>query len=181
MVLHGSAAEAETERLVLAQSLENPPVVLYAGRTPGYVATPIGEPLTAGLPHGVHLLHVSERIGAPCGGDEAPRGVEVAVRLQHIAPRGANATVDLARMFAGVTLDTCTETTLTLQQPRDENKRMVWRARGDGPGADEGGKGTAIGRRAASRRARGSEDDGDCSAVRLSPLQIRTFVLASAV
>ena len=67
----------------------------------------------------------------------------------------------VARLLAGVRLASCVEVTLSVQQPRADNTRLAWRTR-DGLVAPAAAPAV------------------DCAAVRIDPMDIRSFVLAAA-
>jgi len=156
-LMMGAVTQSEPLRLATALQLENPPRVLYGQ---GTAARPTGSPLQA-LPEGVAMTHLHVRMGSD-EDERVDRGSvqELIVRLQSTNEIGQGpVTVDLSALFAPLAVTGCTETTLTLQQPRSQSRRLVWLPQTGGPVTDA----AAV---------------GGCNQVQLMPLDIRTFVLS---
>lgn len=120
-LLAGAGRTVERLRMKRALEQENQPVVM---RMAGAAHSTAGIGL---LPAGMHLLSFYVRL--PREGDTA---LEVVIQLQNIVEHSAPAVLTggiAALLPAGVSVETCTETTLTLQQPLAENHRLTWIAR----------------------------------------------------
>merc|ERR1719201_2436911 len=131
------AEQEDVRRVDAAFLLENPPVVLTA--TPGDGLTPkrpTGSPATE-LPAGVHATHFFVRMGTDdhlngklnekFPGLASGLGSELVLRLRNVRDV-RSVPVDLMALLPSTRFRTCTETTLTLQQDREQSQRLVWRA-----------------------------------------------------
>ena len=161
-ILAGAASTVEPLRLRRALEFENPPLIMYSNQPDNAEPIVRTQSLTMkSLPAGLHLLSLYVRMSAAHSGS-----LQLVVQLQNTVEHGAQIKLDggmraLLGFAARNQLVGCTETTLTLQQPLVESRRLVWRAHGGSSGGHS------------------PEVQGDClsSDLTVDALDIRTFVL----
>jgi hypothetical protein len=164
-ILAGAASTVEPLRLHRALEFENPPLIMYS-TTVNTIEVPVTQTtqVVEALPAGLHLLSLYVRMPSAARNDS---NVQLVVQLQNTVEHGEPLTLKsgINSLLGAVSsrLLTCTETTLTLQQPLAENRRLVWRAH-DG---SLGGYSPDV------------QGDGDClsSDLIVNALDIRSFVL----
>lgn len=140
-LLAGAGSTVEQIRLLRALEHENPPVLVYGSTHSGIAKSDTSVNKTnelvsevGALPTGIHLLSLYIRLPKPAvqsGTIAAAQPVEMVVQLQNIIEHGPSLVLlgGIGRLLGpGVSIASCTETTLTLQQPLASNKRIVWTA-----------------------------------------------------
>ena len=131
-LLAGSGATVDRLRMRRALEQENQPVVQIAPSaadgsrlTHGVSLSGIGR-----LPAGMHLLSLYVRMPGE-GGEGSENATEIVVQLQNVVEHSQPVVLEggiSALLGPDVAIDSCTEMTLTLQQPLAANKRMAWLA-----------------------------------------------------
>ena len=158
-LLAGRGATVERLRLIRALEQENQPAVMYHQIATAAADRSDAAPKLGKLPAGVHMLSFVVRMPRD---DESAPPTEVVIQLQNIIEHNTPTVLagGIAALLPWASLDTCTETTLTLQQPLAQNRRLVWRAN---DGTTSGTTPVAV---------------DDCTvAIEVGPLDIRSFVV----
>lgn len=157
-LLAGASKTVDRLRMRRVMEEENQPVVMY--KTGGSGSSGNSSQATLGnLPAGLHLLSLYVRHPRDSGAD----GTELVVQLQNVVEHSQPVTLKgglQAVLGKAVSVESCTEMTLTLQQPLASNKRMTWLA----ADATTGGETPA------------ASDCCDCD-LSVATLDIRSFVI----
>jgi hypothetical protein len=148
-----------------------------AGRAGAGRAGPLPSPLPDYI-----WMEMFTRYASSSTGSEHDKAAakSFALRLQNTRLTGPSYQIDSLKKLlsdaaggASVVLESCVETTLSMQQPREQNdkERMVWQSRGQKAASTGGTRGTIDGGAAAT---------GCDEAFVLAPLEIRAFTFSLA-